>query len=535
MTRGKSAAVFATIMVATTAGADTIDVPADYARIQDAIAAASDGDTVLIQPGTYGDLLDFLGKAITVTGTAPTDPTVVEATVVDGGSKGSVVTFASGEPATAVLAGLTLTGGSGTTIAIGPFGGESTAGGGVYVAGSAATVEKCRIVGNRVAGEDGTGAGIYVADGQAALQDCDILQNEVEDVHSFHGDGGGVAFLRSTGQVIGCRIAENWAHWSGGGVWITEGAAVDVAGCMIVDNVSGDGGGIACKDASVRITDCVLSGNDAVDGGGVNAWGAPESRLRIERSSVTDNTATDGGGIYIRAFRDGAPATIVATLIMGNAVETLSGGGVFSLWSDPVFHNCEILNNTASGSGSGGGVYTRSGTPLFSNCIIAGNSARDGGAIETYVSTREPATHPRFLNCTVTGNSARRHGGAVYTWSGRQPDGCIPEFVNTVFWNNGASPIYNRPDAPGELTVTYCDVEGGYSGPGNIDANPLLVSAAGFDYLLAPGSPCIDSGDPAIEDGISDWHPAWPAWYPNGARSDMGAYGGTGNRAWLNR
>ena len=35
------------------------------------------------------------------------------------------------------------------------------------------------------------------------------------------------------------------------------------------------------------------------------------------------------------------------------------------------------------------------------------------------------------------------------------------------------------------------------------------------------------------EDGLYDSHPRWPEWYPNGARSDMGAYGGPGNADWL--
>jgi len=94
----------------------------------------------------------------------------------------------------------------------------------------------------------------------------------------------------------------------------------------------------------------------------------------------------------------------------------------------------------------------------------------------------------------------------------------------------------NEPDQVGGHlygNMTSCDVEGGYAGEGNIDADPLFTSYGGFDYLLAPDSPCVDSGDPAIEDGISDWHPRWPAWFPNAPRSDMGAYGGPGNWKWL--
>ena len=53
-------------------------------------------------------------------------------------------------------------------------------------------------------------------------------------------------------------------------------------------------------------------------------------------------------------------------------------------------------------------------------------------------------------------------------------------------------------------TVTYCDVQGGWPGEGNIDADPLFVPGpAGCYYLsqITAGqmeqSPCVDAGDPA--------------------------------------
>jgi len=99
--------------------------------------------------------------------------------------------------------------------------------------------------------------------------------------------------------------------------------------------------------------------------------------------------------------------------------------------------------------------------------------------------------------------------------------------------------------SPTVLTISYSEVEGGQDsvyveedsilnwGPGMIDADPRLVSLYGFDCLLHPFSPCVDAGNPLIEDGVSDWHPRWPEWYPNSLRSDMGAYGGPGSVGWL--
>jgi hypothetical protein len=51
---------------------------------------------------------------------------------------------------------------------------------------------------------------------------------------------------------------------------------------------------------------------------------------------------------------------------------------------------------------------------------------------------------------------------------------------------NGADEI------SGSATVTYSDVDGGYSGTGNINSDPLFVGSG--DYHLQSGSPCIDTG-----------------------------------------
>jgi hypothetical protein len=95
------------------------------------------------------------------------------------------------------------------------------------------------------------------------------------------------------------------------------------------------------------------------------------------------------------------------------------------------------------------------------------------------------------------------------------------------------------------LEIRYSDVEGAeesvfkgeecflYWGGGMIDTDPWFVDYRGYDYILHPKSLCIDAGDPGIEDGLYDWHPRWPKWYPDGVRSDMGVYGGPGNIDWV--
>ncbi len=42
--------------------------------------------------------------------------------------------------------------------------------------------------------------------------------------------------------------------------------------------------------------------------------------------------------------------------------------------------------------------------------------------------------------------------------------------------------------------VTYSDIEGGWPGQGNIDADPLFVQAGTGNFRLATGSPCLNAG-----------------------------------------
>ncbi|MCP4579972.1 MAG: T9SS type A sorting domain-containing protein [candidate division Zixibacteria bacterium] len=86
---------------------DTLYVPAEYASIQAAINASSDGDIVLVAPGTYTENIDFLGKRIQVTSSGGADVTTIQA---NNGSM-AVVYMDSGEPKGAEISGFTITGG----------------------------------------------------------------------------------------------------------------------------------------------------------------------------------------------------------------------------------------------------------------------------------------------------------------------------------------------------------------------------------------------------------------------------------------
>ena len=91
------------------ATAADINVPADHATIQAAIVAANPGDVVIVAPGTYPESIDFLGKAITVRSSDPTDIGVVMNTIIDGTGFFHVVLCVAGEGPDTLLSGFVIT------------------------------------------------------------------------------------------------------------------------------------------------------------------------------------------------------------------------------------------------------------------------------------------------------------------------------------------------------------------------------------------------------------------------------------------
>jgi len=67
-----------------------------------------------------------------------------------------------------------------------------------------------------------------------------------------------------------------------------------------------------------------------------------------------------------------------------------------------------------------------------------------------------------------------------------------PMVANCILWSDSPDEIFDEPGS--STTVTYSDVQGGWPGTGNIDADPLFADA---DGRLLDGSPCIDAGNDA--------------------------------------
>ena len=228
----------------------------------------------------------------------------------------------------------------------------------------------------------------------------------------------------------------------------------------------------------------IQDGIDAVAGSTVNVAAGTyyENITLIDGVQVlgegADVTTIDGGGSGSVVTASSVGATTVLdgfTITNGSAT---NGGGMSNTSSSPVVSNCIFSANSAN---HGGGMYNFvDSSPVVTNCTFSGNSADSGGGVNNEGSS---AT---VTNCTFSGNSASQ-GGGMYNWNNSSP-----VMTNCIFWGNGEE-IYN--DETSTPVVSYCDVEGEYTGDGNIDADPLFVDAGTGDYHLQAGSPCIDVGN----------------------------------------
>ena len=237
------------------------------------------------------------------------------------------------------------------------------------------------------------------------------------------------------------------------------------------------------------LTNCTFSGNSAsYDGGGM--YNSSDSSPTVTNCTFSSNpAASKGGGMYNSS---GSSPSVTNCTFTSNSADT-NGGGMHNLGSsNPTLTNCTFSSNVAD---NGGGMQNVSSSPTLTNCTFSDNTvAGHGGGLYNSDSS------PTVTNCTFTVNVAALKGGGMYNY-----DGSSPTLSNCILWRNTAptgSQIHNF--AGTSANVSYSDIEGGYSGTGNIDADPLFVDADGPDNIygtedddlrLSAGSLCIDAAN----------------------------------------
>jgi hypothetical protein len=96
-----------------------------------------------------------------------------------------------------------------------------------------------------------------------------------------------------------------------------------------------------------------------------------------------------------------------------------------------------------------------------------------------------------YLLCT---NNTLADNYAEYKGGGFRGSACTGLIRNSIFWNNDAPDYPQLHSATSDILVEYCDVEGGCTGEGNIDVEPVFTNPSCNDYSLTWRSACINMG-----------------------------------------
>jgi hypothetical protein len=352
------------LSLTSTALADTWTVDddgkADFDNIQAAVDAASNGDEIIVAPGTYtstaSEVVNMLGKEIWLHSSKG-----AEVTIIDGEETRRGIYCANGETSNTIIEGLAIkngyyagysnSGGGGVHCAnanpklfnliiennnsgwtdyddmAGVCYLQGGCGGGLYAEGGSGILEiiNCVFIGNKADGRS-QGAGAYTigkSAGQIHFTDCEFINNYFDSIGCNYNSGytsrGCGAFSNGNVDYSGCTFTNNatptgiWGNtFNGGGLY---GGGI-VSNCTFIDNTSDNGGGLygggiisnctfidnvaSLKGANAyggtSYTSCTFSGGRAIEGGGL----ALLNICTISDCSFSDNIATDlGGSIFI--------------------------------------------------------------------------------------------------------------------------------------------------------------------------------------------------------------------------------------------
>ncbi|HPQ39715.1 MAG TPA: right-handed parallel beta-helix repeat-containing protein, partial [bacterium] len=238
---------------------------------------------------------------------------------------------------------------------------------------------------------------------------------------------------------------------------------------------AGAGSGVDSRQGSLDMVDTEVSTH------GLNGFSIYGTRVNLTNCAVEDNGRHGIYGSGCDLFLSGC------SIRQNHAVD--DGGGMSLSESTAELAGCRIMDNTADASG--GGIHcTRETTLILNNCIIANNTAGDdGGGLYCVFDSIITMAHS-----TITGNTSVRSGGGISLVFD-----CIFTATDCILWGDEPSEIreFESPD----MTITFCDIQGGQAGTGNIDADPRFISGPMGNYYLSQieagqgwDSPCINAG-----------------------------------------
>ncbi len=328
-----------------------INIPQDYLTIQEGINVSVNADTVLVQPGTYTENINYNGKNITIASLYITtqDTSYISQTIIDGNQNGSVVTFESGENYTTVLIGFSLTGGSGKHFII-----EEEPyiyynhyrGGAIYCENSNPEIAYIKIYNN----EANEGGGIYCLNSNSNINNIKILNNLAYWGEYFLCDGGGFYCNSSNLLIENIELLNNSADGSGGGLYTRNTSNLSIENLSSHNNIAGSGGGLFFHGSNSEITNAQIFNNSTSNrGGGITCRNS--CNITLTNVSISDNNSEQKGGGVFCAY--GSNLNLINSSILNN-VSQQEGGGISCVNSNITF---DSINRNS----------------LYSNSAIFGN------------------------------------------------------------------------------------------------------------------------------------------------------------------
>jgi hypothetical protein len=385
--------------------------------LRDAIAGASDGDTIQFDPALNGQTIELtsgelvIDKSISIKG-FQLFPLPVQRSPAAGTPAFRIFHITPGH--TVTIQGLTISNGF-------PTGGVPDRwGGGIYNDGSTLSVAYCVISGNMTSGAGGDGGGIFNnanSSGHAAL----TISNSVVSGNSALGNssGGGV-FNNGAGPLHHATVELNDSTISGNSAahgagiynngFYSGDASLVVSDSTISGNAATNGGGGVSNEgtftsghASVTVNNSTISGNSARFGGAImNNGEGGSGMMEISNSTISDNLAVEqGGGLYNTVFgatpghssgglhADGSGSS-AAVGIRNTILKTgLSGENIYNNLGQVNSAGYNVSSDNGGGylTGTGDQINTNpmlgplqdNGGPTFTHKLLSGSPAINAG------------------------------------------------------------------------------------------------------------------------------------------------------------
>ncbi len=314
----------------------------------------------------------------------------------------------------------------------------------------------------------------------------------------------------------------------GGGGLVVDGGSPSIRNCTFRYNALGYGSSAWLNDCNSVFEDCVIRDAYACNCGaggwtsGIVCQGTSDVMfLRcdfVNHYYVSSQYQGRGAALNLDFNCSG---TLIDCRFEGNQTGnfypigggTAYGGGIFSS-GDLVVDRCEFIDNFAhAGAGiTAWGNLTVTNSSFARNRAVShpnGSGFNDGGYGGGLLTLGSGTNTVNVTNCTFVENNTDKGAGLALYGAG-----------TAIVRNSIAYYNFANPPEPGEDTIWILkqQIVGSYdianscvegllqtepgedppepaNFPGCIDAAPGLVDLDGDDYLLQPGSPCIDAGD----------------------------------------